>query len=358
MVKRYETRVVKPQLNNLAADPFIIEAAELLRAGELVAFPTETVYGLGADATSTSAVESIFATKRRPADNPVIVHIGEVDAVADVGDASDPRVLLLARHFWPGPLTLVIPAREPVRTAACRGLGTVAVRMPAHPIALAMIRASSLPVAAPSANLSGRPSPTTAQHVLDDLETKIPIILDGGPCDVGIESTVLDLVGPEPRVLRPGAVTQDELSAVLGCSIARAEGAALSRSPGTRYRHYQPSATVILVGQHVSDASVSHLLSRIANAGTLVGYIAETSPTEPTSSVIYLPVGHEAGALARCLYSHLRHLDARGVASIVVRAALADDPVMERVHRAASLVLWTDEEVESFHGDVSRAPSS
>jgi L-threonylcarbamoyladenylate synthase len=351
VVKEYQTRVLKPTTADLRSDPAIVEAAELIRAGELVAFPTETVYGLGADATSQSAVEAIFTAKRRPADNPVIVHVGELAAVNDVADASDPRILLLAHHFWPGPLTLVIPAREPLRIAACRGLDTVAVRMPSHAVALAIIRAAALPVAAPSANLSGRPSPTTARHVLDDLGGRIPLVLDGGPCEFGIESTVLDLSGQEPRVLRPGAVSEGALSSVLGCSVAHAAGADLRRSPGTRYRHYQPSVPVIVVPRDVSEAVLSRFFKRMANAGTRIGYVGIGScPSGLASEVIHLEIDRRPGELGRCLYAYFRHLDNLQVSRIVVRSVAAEEPAMERLLRAASVNLTSDEEVESYRG--------
>lgn len=217
------------------------EAARLLRAGGLVAFPTETVYGLGADATDDRAVAEIFAAKGRPRFNPLIVHIA--DHAAARGLASfDARAIAVAERFWPGPLSLVLPRTRgcPVSLLASAGLDTLALRMPAHPLALALLRETGRPLAAPSANRSGRVSPTTAAHVLDELGGRIAAVLDGGPCAVGIESTVLDLSGATPTLLRPGAVTHEELERLIGSTARLQEASAAPRSPGMLESHYAP----------------------------------------------------------------------------------------------------------------------
>ena len=232
-------------------DAALDEAAALLRAGSLVAFPTETVYGLGADGLNAAAVRGIFLTKGRPSDNPLILHIHDTrqaDALCRWSAAAD----TLATAFWPGPLTMILPKKPAVPDAVTAGLPSVAVRCPAHPDALRLLRACACPVAAPSANTSGRPSPTAAQHVKQDMAGKIPLILDGGPCQFGVESTVLDLTGEVPTVLRPGAITPEQVAMVLGeCRVAGSvmrplKAGESAPSPGMRHRHYAPRGEMVL----------------------------------------------------------------------------------------------------------------
>jgi L-threonylcarbamoyladenylate synthase len=321
-------------------DPGVREAAELIAAGEVVAFPTETVYGLGADATSAAAVEKVYAAKRRPADNPAIVHVlGVDDLVRIAGDVPAEARVLAARH-WPGPLTLVLPAAGDVARAVGRGLGTVGVRAPAHPVARALLALAGVPVAAPSANLSGRPSPTTAGHVLRDLGGRVPLILDGGPCRVGVESTVLDLSGGEPVVLRPGAVTRAQIEAALGRPVGgHGDGEALRRSPGTRYTHYAPAAPVVVVRAGCRDEEVAAWAAR---AGGLVGYLGWREDVASLPNVAARRIAaDDAAGLAAVFYAALREFDERGV-----RFILCDEParegigaaVAERLERAAALV--------------------
>lgn len=228
------------------------EAAALLASGQLVAFPTETVYGLGANALSGEAVANIFAAKGRPADNPLIVHIwdrSQLDQLAEVPLQAIP----LMDAFWPGPLTILMPRKAAVPDVVTAGLPTVAIRMPSHPVAAALLKACNLPIAAPSANRSGKPSPTTAAHVAADMDGRIPLILDGGSCDVGVESTVVDVCHGTPTILRPGGVTEAMLQSVLGQvdlagSILRPlEKGEVALSPGMRYKHYAPNGQVTLV---------------------------------------------------------------------------------------------------------------
>jgi L-threonylcarbamoyladenylate synthase len=225
----------------------LASAAALLRAGEPVAFPTETVYGLGANALDAGACRRIFAVKGRPADNPLIVHIAGMERLRDVCAVWPPEARLLAVRFWPGPLTLVLPRQKGVPPEVTGGLDTVGVRMPDHPLALALIRTAGLPLAAPSANLSGKPSPTTADHVWRDLQGRIPLIMDGGPCRVGLESTVLDLTAGSPVILRPGGVTKEELEQALGKAVMTADeaGESAPKAPGMKYRHYAPQGRVM-----------------------------------------------------------------------------------------------------------------
>jgi L-threonylcarbamoyladenylate synthase len=224
----------------------IARAAEILRHGGLVAFPTETVYGLGADATSDRAVARIFAAKARPTFNPLIVHLADADAAA-AHAMVDPAARRLADRFWPGPLTLVLPKRadSPISALAVCGLATVALRVPGHRIARDLLAACGRPVAAPSANRSGQLSPTTAAHVADDLGGEVDLILDGGPTPVGIESTILDLTVSPPALLRPGAVTRAEIEAEIG-SLAAAGPSARPKAPGGLARHYAPQTPLRL----------------------------------------------------------------------------------------------------------------
>ena len=228
-------------------------AGEIIRGGGLVAFPTETVYGLGANALDGGAVLKIFLAKGRPQDNPLICHIADGRDIYSLAREVPPAALELARRFWPGPLTIVLPCRPEVPPEVTAGLDTVGIRFPSHPAARALIGAAGVPIAAPSANTSGRPSPTTAAHVLEDKSGKIDMILDGGACGVGVESTVLSLAGGKPRLLRPGGVTLEQLRGALGeVEVDRAVreqiGADVRVSaPGMKYRHYAPRAPVLAV---------------------------------------------------------------------------------------------------------------
>ena len=228
-------------------------AAELLRAGKLVGIPTETVYGLGANGLDPEAVERIFAAKGRPQDNPLILHIPSADHLArycrDIPDSA----YALTEAYWPGPLTMILPRREVVPDVVTAGLDTVGMRCPSHPVCRAILEAADIPVAAPSGNTSGRPSPTTAAHMWEDMDGKIEAIVDGGPCTVGVESTIIDLTCTPPRLLRPGGITLEQLEAVLGevavdPAVTRLMGAGEKpKAPGMKYRHYAPKAPVTVV---------------------------------------------------------------------------------------------------------------
>ncbi|NJD03167.1 MAG: threonylcarbamoyl-AMP synthase [Ruminiclostridium sp.] len=246
-----KTDIIKININNPEPDK-LQHAAEVLRNGGLVAFPTETVYGLGADATNGSAVSGIFKAKGRPSDNPLIVHIADSRDL-DRLTALKPEVSEhLIKVFWPGPLTLVMPRSSAIPDIVTASLDSVAIRMPSHPVALALIQKAGVPVAAPSANSSGKPSPTCARHVIDDLDGKVDIIIDGGSVEVGLESTVLDITSPIPVILRPGGITREQLESVIGrvdiCpSLMDSEaGLHVPKSPGMKYRHYAPEARIVL----------------------------------------------------------------------------------------------------------------
>lgn len=263
------THVIK--IEHPLTDRQLAPAAAALRNGRLVAFPTETVYGLGANALDPQAVAEIFSVKGRPADNPLIVHVASPKALVDLVRTSSDHATRLLDAFSPGPLTLVLPKGPMVPDLVTAGLDSVAVRIPAHPTARRLIEMAGIPVAAPSANRSGRPSPTRAWHVIEDLSGRIPYIIDDGPCEVGLESTVLDLTGVRPVILRPGAITAKEILVRTGIVVAELSAMHINdqkapRSPGMKYRHYAPNATVLLAtGEdcRTRAASVCRLLKTL-----------------------------------------------------------------------------------------------
>ncbi len=233
-----------------AEDPAAItEAAKIIREGGLVAIPTETVYGLGADASNPIAVAKIFDTKQRPSIDPLIVHVADIKTATLLGEFPDPTAFTLMNRFWPGPLTLVVRKTPLVPLIVTAGLGSVALRIPAHPAALALIRESGCAIAAPSANLFGYVSPTEAQHVLDQLGDKIDLVLDGGPCVVGVESTIVSLVGPRPRLLRAGGVTPEELETLVGPLEGVRDSPSRPTAPGQMTRHYATRTRLLILDQ-------------------------------------------------------------------------------------------------------------
>jgi L-threonylcarbamoyladenylate synthase len=308
-------------------------AGELLRAGQLVAFATETVYGLGADACDPAAVARVFAAKGRPADNPLIVHLGAADELSRVAATITPLARTLAATFWPGPLTLVVEARPDVPRVTTGGLGTVAVRVPGHPVATAVLAAAGIPVAAPSANRSGRPSPTTAAHVAADLGPEVALIIDGGACPIGVESTVVDARGTRPVVLREGSVTREDL----GLPPDDAPGGDVTASPGTRYRHYAPSCAVVVA----SPGEVAHRVDELAERATgRIGVFASAGvPTGAPAGVVEVATFRDAVDLARTLYDGLRAAEDAGVDVLVVEAVAevgVGRAVMDRLRRSAA----------------------
>ncbi len=303
----------------------IRRAADILRAGGLVAFPTETVYGLGAHALSAKAVAGIFAAKGRPADNPLIVHISGAADMDSLAQNIPKEAYLLADRFWPGPLTLVLESRPEVPTETTGGLNSVALRVPNHPASLALLKEAAVPVAAPSANLSGTPSPTSARHVLDDLAGRIDAVLDGGLSGVGVESTVLDIRNGRPLLLRPGGVTSEEIAAVLGKECFQAnwrEGMTEPPpSPGLKYSHYAPRAPLYLVrGQ--SEAVLAKMLELhhyFQARGDRVGLLLsrESACKFNSEHLEVLGSRKNLGELAANLYAALRRFDAWNVDVII-----------------------------------------
>lgn len=345
-----------------SAEPGAVEeAAELLRQGKLVAFPTETVYGLGADARQTQAVEGIFTAKGRPSDNPLIVHIAAMGMLEELALAVDPVSRRLAEAFWPGPLTLVLPCRpgvlSPLVTA---GLDTVGIRMPDHPVALSLIRVSGCPVAAPSANRSGRPSPTLAEHVREDLDGRIDGLLDGGATGVGLESTVVQ-VDAEGRVhvLRPGGITPDQLAEVSGAPVVRGEGgperaAGTSsaadetfrpRAPGMKYTHYAPQARLTIV-QGCDASAVAEAIRRglddARRNGEKTAVLApeEHAPLYREVADLVIPCGSlgDLPAAAAGLFAALRRMDEAGIGCAFAEGYPEEEiglAIMNRLRKAA-----------------------
>lgn len=352
------TKAVLWRVDPLApAREIIEEAAGILRSGGLVAFPTETVYGLGASALDPGAVAGIFRVKGRPPDNPLIVHVADRGMVEQLTFPVNDRARQLMQVFWPGPLTIILPRKKEVPPEVSAGLPTVAIRMPAHQVALELIRAAGVPVAAPSANLSGRPSPTTAAHVLADLGEQIDVILDGGPAGIGVESTVLDLTSPVPVVFRPGGVTIEELSAVLGevRLDPLAAGPAVAddpekdyqpRSPGLKYRHYAPRAPLILVegDPRWTAMKARELATRQYAAGMRVGILAcaESAGSYGHGHVLVAGSRRQPEQIAARLYSVLRRFDELGVDVIIaegIEPAGLGLAIMNRLRRAAGEVV-------------------
>lgn len=313
-------------------------AARYIQKGELVAFPTETVYGLGANALDGEAVAKIFKAKNRPCDNPLIVHISDQKMLEGLVTKIPQKAGILMEKFWPGPLTIIFPKSKAVPDNVTCGLQTVAVRMPSHPIARELIRVSGVPIAAPSANISGKPSPTQVEDVIEDLNGKVACIIDGGDCEVGVESTVLDLNTDVPTILRPGGVSKEELEKVLGKVEVHAGSAEKPASPGMKYRHYAPKATVVLVEglqarKAIGEIAAHHMRDK-KKVGVLVVGEVKTLRADAVMSM-----GTKSDEVARNLFRMLREMDRIGVDVIVVEGVEEKGrglAVMNRLRKAAS----------------------
>jgi L-threonylcarbamoyladenylate synthase len=315
----------------------IQRAAEILRAGGLVAFPTETVYGLGADAANRSAVQRIFAVKRRPSSHPLIVHLADASWLdAWTRDVSN-HAIVLARHFWPGPLTLILRRGARVIDDVTGGQDTVGVRVPAHPVAHALLERFGGGIAAPSANRFGAVSPTRAEHVRADLGGDVDLVLDGGPSDVGIESTIVDVSQARPALLRPGWITASAIEAVLGCTLA-AGGSDRPRAPGTLDAHYAPKTPVEVVDAH-------GLTSRARGARHAA--VLAFGPIDPAVTLAaYLQASRDPAAYAHDLYAALRDLDQAG----------ADVILVEQPPDASEWAGVRDRLERASHGNLHRTP--
>jgi L-threonylcarbamoyladenylate synthase len=294
-------------------------AADKLKKGGLVAFPTETVYGLGANALDPDAVQKIFGAKGRPSDNPLIVHIASVDWLENIVSDISQEAKILIERFWPGPLTLIMPKRNNIPMTVTAGLDTVAVRFPSHPVAKALIFEAGLPIAAPSANTSGRPSPTNAQHVIEDLNGRVDIIIDAGSADVGLESTVIDVTGAVPMVLRPGGITLEEIREIL--PLARYDSALLNnkvetikpKSPGMKYRHYSPKAELIIVQGNMEEVCerINLLVKDYMQKGIKIGVLATDQTICRYKNGLVLSMGNRdmPETIAQNLFRALREFD-------------------------------------------------
>lgn len=325
------------------------EACNVLRTDGLVAFPTETVYGLGGNALHGEAAARIYAAKGRPSDNPLIIHIADWKSVYELAAEVPATAEALAEAFWPGPLTMILPRAESVPVSTTGGLDTVAIRMPSHPVALELIRQSEVYIAAPSANLSGRPSPTKAEHVREDLTGRIDMIVDGGEVGIGLESTIVDLTTDRPMILRPGYITFDMLREVIGnvsvdaAVVSRAAAKdVVARAPGMKYRHYAPRGQLIIIEGETERVvkRIHELIREKQEIGKKVAVIAteETKALYPSELVFSIGSKKCEGSIAAGLYDMLRKMDHLG-AEYIFAESFEDDSlgqaIMNRMLKAA-----------------------
>ena len=330
------------------SDQDISFAAKLLKEDKLVAFPTETVYGLGGNALSPTAASAIYAAKGRPSDNPLIVHICKTESVYELADYVPEEAVALMEAFWPGPLTIILPKSNLVPGQTTGGLDTVAIRMPSHPAALSLIEKSGVYIAAPSANSSGRPSPTTAAHVEEDLNGRIDAIIDGGPVGIGIESTIVDLTSDIPTILRPGFITKKNLEAIIGevridPAIIEADSNLRPKAPGMKYTHYAPKGELYIVesqSEEKAAAEINMLYEEMKAQGHKVRILAPEEHCSFYNSEDVIPVGNtvDGVTVSARLYAALRECDAAG-ARFIYSESFADyelgGAIMNRLLKAA-----------------------
>ena len=338
--------IIKRVDENCIDKKIMEEAGELLKAGALVAFPTETVYGLGANALDEKAAAKIYAAKGRPSDNPLIIHIADMESLPLITEEVPEEAVKLAEKFWPGPLTIVLKKSAAVPLGTTGGLNTVAVRMPSHPIALEMIRYGGGYIAAPSANTSGRPSPTLASHVADDMDGIIPMILDGGAVGIGIESTIVDLTDEVPTILRPGFITKEMLEEVVG-EVQIDKGLAVDakvapKAPGMKYRHYAPKAELIIV--EGDSAAVVEKINALAKENEAKGICTGIIGTEETVGLYECGIVKSMGtrsdelSISSQLYRILREFDesdAKVIYSESFEQGIIGSAIMNRLLKAA-----------------------
>lgn len=323
-------------------------AAKLLTQGELVALPTETVYGIAADARNGEAVHKIFEAKGRPQDNPLIVHIFGMEMLHGIVSEVPERAIKLAKAFWPGPLTMVMPRGQEVSDVTCAGLDTVGVRMPSHPVVQAVIQASGVAFAAPSANLSGKPSPTNAQDTLADMDGRLPLILDGGESMVGVESTVVSVIGEYPMLLRPGYITKEQMESVLGeevlvspAILEKLKEGEVARSPGMKYKHYAPKAQVTIL--RGSFEAYQRYVADHAQEGVWALCFDGEGEKLPVPAIEY-GRNHDGATQAHHLFTALRDLDRHGAQVVYARCPEQDGvsmAVYNRLIRAAAFRVVT-----------------
>ena len=334
MPAEYETQILS------ATDSDIEKAAELINNGSVVGMPTETVYGLAADATNEDAVKRIFLAKGRPSDNPLIVHVCDFEMIKPFVKEIPELAYKCAECFWPGPLTMIMPKSEKIPMITSGGLDTVGIRMPSHKVALKLIKACGVPLAAPSANISGSPSPTTAKHVLNDMRGRVPAIIDGGACDVGVESTVISFEGNSIRILRPGYISAEDLKRITDNVIidngvlSQLDVNAVVASPGMKYKHYSPKADVYIVRGDFE--AYENYVSLNCNDGD---YCMLFDGEKLNCNVSCLYYGTTSQEQANRLFDTLRHLDELGAKRVFVRCPQTSGvglAVYNRLIRAAA----------------------
>lgn len=340
-------KTIVRNVENMDNKEAIREAAGLLREGKLVAFPTETVYGLGGNGWMEEAASKIYEAKGRPSDNPLILHIGSMDMMDEITSYIPESAKKAMDAFWPGPLTVILPKSDKVSYRVTGGLDSVAVRMPVHPAALALLREAGVPVAAPSANTSGRPSPTKAEHVVEDLDGKIPMVLDGGKVEVGVESTIVDFTGEVPVILRPGKITKEELEQILSTEVLLSSPAVqedtVPKAPGMKYKHYAPNAQLILVLGEDREKVTKEIIRRVHDCrcqGMKTGVIAteETKDAYDADEVISVGSRSHMETVTANLYDVLREFDHRDVDVIFSEGFEGEEyeeAVMNRLAKAA-----------------------
>ena len=337
------------EINNQNLDgELIYKAAEIIKTGGLVAFPTETVYGLGANGLNPEAVKKIFYAKGRPQDNPLILHVYNSSQVIQLAEGISKEVEELMNSFWPGPLTILFKKSNLVPDIITSGLDTVAIRMPNNPIALKLIELSQTPIAAPSANTSGKPSPTSAGHVIEDLWGKIDLVIDGGSTGIGVESTVLDMSGKKPTILRPGGITLEDLKKIIpnveeDIAIIQGNENIVPKSPGQKYRHYAPKAEMIVYNGELENMvdAINFQARKYIEEGKSVGIMATDETIDEYNTEIVVSLGNrkEKHTIAHNLFNTIRLLDNKGVDIILaegVEPTEIGSAIMNRLHKAAA----------------------
>ena len=349
-MKQLNTKIVKLDPENIDQN-IIKEAANIINRGGIVVFPTETVYGIGADAFNEEAVDKIFEAKGRPQDNPLIVHISEIDELYDLAEEVPENAKKLAKKFWPGPLTMILYKKKVLSDKITAGLNTAAIRLPVNKIARALIKESKKPIAAPSANISGRPSPTEVSHVTEDLLGKVDMIIDGGSTYIGLESTVVDMTGPVPMILRPGGITKEDIIEVLGeCSydpaIIKDNDKIIPKSPGQKYRHYSPKAKVILYKGKIENIvkKINEDYVKLTLQGMKPGIMSTVQTEKYYNEKITLCVGDRTNLLSISsnLFKGLRDFDHMGVDVILAETVDENglgEAILNRLGKAASEVI-------------------
>ncbi|WP_207707404.1 L-threonylcarbamoyladenylate synthase [Crassaminicella thermophila] len=341
-----QTKIFEIDPENIQKDGLVF-AAETLKNGGTVAFPTETVYGLGANALDQEAVKKIFEAKGRPSDNPLIVHIAKLEDLKYLVKEIPQNAKKLMARFWPGPLTIIFKRSLKVPDIITAGLDTVAIRMPSHPIAKTLIQMAGVPIAAPSANLSGKPSPTQGEHVIKDLKGKVDAIISGGSCNVGLESTVVDVTEDVPMILRPGGVTKEQLEEVLGQvkvdkAIEEGHEHLIPKSPGMKYTHYSPQADVVIISGNIDEVveHIKKLKEEKENKGFRVGIMCTDETKENYKDAVILSMGSRKNlaSIANNLFAVLRRFDEEGVDIIFaesIEQKFLGHAVMNRMVKAA-----------------------